>query len=107
MQGEYGRRWLKRNRAKKTEWAYFDRLKKVFGLSRGQHAQMLVEQDHKCAICGMSAAESKRRFAVDHDHETNQVRGLLCHHCNTGLGAFMDTPDLLQRAIDYLKVWGR
>jgi hypothetical protein len=42
-------------------------------------------------------------LAVDHDHETKHVRGLLCANCNTALGKFHDNPDLLYRAADYLR----
>jgi len=43
------------------------------------------------------------RLAVDHDHKNGEVRGLLCHRCNVGLGNFQDNPELLLKAYKYLK----
>lgn len=55
-----------------------------------------------CDICGKYPSD-KRRHAIDHCHTTNTVRGLLCDTCNKGLGLFYDNPELLQKAIDYLR----
>ena len=63
---------------------------------------MSEAQDNRCAICGCSDTTKARRLAVDHDHETNTVRALLCHHCNTGLGNFGDNIGLMWKAIRYL-----
>ena len=53
-----------------------------------------------CGICGDPPKE--KRLCIDHDHNTGIVRGLLCHTCNTGLGMFRDSPDLMLKAIAYL-----
>lgn len=50
-----------------------------------------------CTICGDEAP-----LVVDHDHKTNQIRGMLCNRCNKGLGLFRDNPDLLEYARIYL-----
>lgn len=63
---------------------------------------MSAEQGGVCAICG-GTNPSGHRLAVDHDHETRRVRGLLCHACNAGIGKLRDSPDLLRKAIDYLE----
>jgi len=73
-----------------------------FGITPEQYAQLLVEQEHVCAICKGSDS-SGRALAVDHDHTTGEIRGLLCSRCNPGLGQFQDDPTLLQAAIDYLR----
>ena len=52
-------------------------------------------------ICGGSCG-SGRRLAVDHNHTTGKVRGLLCSNCNTLLGKAKDNVNILQAAIDYL-----
>jgi hypothetical protein len=63
-----------------------------------------VSQGGRCAICGK--VPRSRRLAVDHDHKTGEVRGLLCASgdfgCNKGLGYFNDDPELLRRAYEYL-----
>lgn len=61
-------------------------------------------QDGKCAICFVELKTLPRKQVhADHCHDSDQPRGVLCHHCNTGLGAFRDDPERLARAIEYLK----
>jgi len=61
---------------------------------------MLDEQEGRCKIC---RAEFEDAPHVDHDHETREVRGLLCHHCNTGIGLFRHDVKILKQAISYLR----
>ena len=66
------------------------------------YEHLLERQDGACGICGRDPDEMARSLAVDHDHLTGMVRGLLCINCNSGLGQFKDSPDLLIRAAEYL-----
>lgn len=63
---------------------------------------MLESQGHKCRICGVPRSDVNRDLAVDHCHETNRIRGLLCMLCNIGLGYFKDNSEVLASAIRYL-----
>jgi hypothetical protein len=82
-------------------------LRSVFGLEYRDYVSMYVDQSGACWICGIKLAKYKnddgiQTACVDHDHATGEIRGLLCRKCNVGLGHFDDSPDLLDRAIEYL-----
>ena len=80
-------------------------LKRKYGISLGDYERMLDAQGGGCAICGKRPDEQMRydRYLhVDHDHETGEVRGLLCDQHNLLLGRFNDDPELMRRAADYL-----
>lgn len=68
---------------------------------------LYVIQSGKCAICNKQISEeliSKRYgLAIDHCHDSNKIRGLLCYSCNSGIGLFHDNVEYLQNAINYLK----
>ena len=74
---------------------------KTYGLEAGEYARLLAQQDGRCAICMKRAVT--RRLAVDHDHETNEVRGLLCFRCNHFLGQWEFDPIVVYNAIEYLR----
>lgn len=74
-----------------------------FGLDAAAAAALYETQNNRCAICGCTEAENGKYFAVDHDHATGAVRGLLCSQCNSGLGYFRDSPVNLSTAISYLQ----
>lgn len=86
---------------RKANWARSAKLRKVYGLEKGEYEVMLAEQGGRCAICGTDEPGA-RSFCVDHDHATSEVRGLLCNDCNVGLGFYRDDPDRLLAAATYL-----
>lgn len=85
-------------------------LKRKYGMTRGDYDRMLEEQGGGCAICGETnpgcrnphAKKTRTAFAVDHDHGTGNVRGLLCDDCNQALGRMKDNPSTLVAAAAYL-----
>lgn len=76
------------------------------GVSRflppAQYNKLLAIQGNQCAICGRTPEEEKQRLAIDHCHNTNEVRGVLCTKCNLGISYFADRQDLLLAAVKYL-----
>jgi len=78
-------------------------LLREYGLTQEGFYKLLASQKGRCAICKTRNPKGKGTWHVDHDHETREVRGLLCHNCNTGLGRFEDSPETLEAAVKYLK----
>lgn len=78
-------------------------LKKSFGIGIQEYNNLLAQQGFQCAICKVESCASGRNFAVDHDHKTGVIRGLLCKFCNTALGQFKDDQKILLNAIQYLE----
>ncbi len=74
---------------------------KRYGITIDEYDTLLRSQNGVCAICSREPVDGQR-LAVDHDHKTGKVRGLLCFKCNTGLGHLGDSLDTLKRAVDYL-----
>lgn len=95
----YQRDWYEANKdqqaAKNREARY--------GLTVAQHDELLSKQHGLCAICKTATPAGKGTWHVDHCHASGNVRGLLCHHCNVGLGHFKDTPETLRQAAEYLE----
>lgn len=79
-------------------------LVRKYGISSEQYREILLKQGNKCAVCKLKQPEHSKRFAVDHDHKSNKVRGLLCMNCNRAIGLMKDSPEILKSAINYLKV---
>jgi len=91
---EYDREWRAANpdRVLKNSrrWQAMTR----YGMTLDEYEKFLARP---CMICGDPAE------VVDHGHDTGKVRGALCHHCNRGLGFFLDDEDRLLSAIQYLR----
>jgi len=79
-----------------------ERAAKRHNISLSLYESLLEIHKGCCGICG-NPCPTKRSLAVDHDHATGTVRGLLCQRCNHGIGLFHDNPDRLRKAADYLE----
>ena len=95
----------RQNREKKKEaygnTRYFRDARVKYGISKENYTQLWGNQGGRCKICENDLTVGQRPH-IDHCHKTGKVRGLLCHNCNRGLGAFKDNPDFLLLACDYL-----
>jgi hypothetical protein len=78
-------------------------LKVNYGITTEQYNQMFELQEGKCLICGKHQSELDRPLCVDHNHETEKVRGLICNFCNLILGFANDDIIILENAIKYIK----
>lgn len=79
------------------------RLLRVYGITAAQYDSLLAGQDHSCKICFRHEDEFKTRLAVDHDHHTGEIRGLLCAYCNHRLVGRWRDAELLRRIADYVE----
>lgn len=75
-------------------------LKRKYGITLEVYQILFEQQNGVCAICKRS--EERRTLAVDHNHKTGKVRGLLCGSCNRALGLFNDDPEILATAREYV-----
>jgi hypothetical protein len=104
----YAREYYQRNRKRQrhVKVAY------KFGLSADQYEAMIEKQGNVCAICHEpehrvdGKSKRLRELAVDHNHQTGKVRGLLCNACNAALGGFGDNVERLFSAAEYLREHG-
>lgn len=78
-------------------------LKCKYGIEKDVYQKMLLDQDYSCAICNTHVDKYDKNLSVDHNHNTSEVRGLLCSNCNSALGLFSESIDVLQSAIKYLE----
>lgn len=74
-------------------------LRHLYGITRAQRDALILHQDGLCAIC----KDPLVRPHTDHCHATGKVRGILCHHCNTGIGSLRESPRIFAAALDYLE----
>jgi hypothetical protein len=101
-------RWASRSPKKRLH----QHLKYKYGVTEEKLIETLDKQNNACAICKESLPdllvyENRRRgYAIDHNHDSGEFRGVLCTNCNTLLGMAKDNKDILLAAIDYLETNG-
>lgn len=99
-------------------------LRRLYGITPEEYDALRAKQDYRCAIClrhedELTSRNSGRprldgkpstppvKLHVDHDHGTNEIRGLLCGTCNLGIANFDEQVDRMMLAIQYVQVWSR
>ena len=85
-------------------------LKKKYGIDSEDFETIWIAFYGKCGICNKKLQRPEQRqgqgldtVAVDHDHLTGNIRGLLCSACNKGIGFLKDDPILLEKAAEWCK----
>jgi hypothetical protein len=94
------------SKSEQTKWYY----KRKYNITIEQRNHLLEKQNGRCAICyslidfhdGCRGSRTGNSAVIDHCHGKGHIRGVLCGHCNTGLGAFKDNINNLSIAIEYL-----
>lgn len=74
-----------------------------YGITFAQRDTIFEAQGRVCGCCGSPTPQGKRGWAMDHDHVTGRIRGVVCQKCNFGLGHFDDDPTKLHAAVRYLE----
>jgi hypothetical protein len=89
---------------KKTKEEYRENnLRWLYKIGNEDYERMLADQDGTCAACPATPDTQRHgRLHVDHDHVTGEVRGLLCHNCNTSIGLLNEDVARLSALITYL-----
>jgi len=97
--------WNKQSRQEKRSRA----LRSRYGISLEDLNQMLEDRDYRCDICNVhkpirlnSKSQQKRQLYIDHNHDTGEVRGLLCPRCNNFISYLENTPSLFYKGLNYL-----
>ena len=94
------------SRAANKKWS----IKSKYGITPEEYREMLLFQNGVCAICQKPETAMRngsfKDLAIDHNHSTGKVRGLLCSRCNMGIGYLMDNAENLRRAADYCEMSG-
>lgn len=104
---EYGRRYRETHREQAREHRKSTgrgvTLKMRYGITLEDFNAILEAQNNTCAICLTPySEETSKRFCVDHNHRTGQVRGILCKNCNLALGFALENIDTLLKMAEYL-----
>ena len=89
----------KKNPEKSRNWNLISK----YGITGKDYDILWHLQGEKCAVCGKKRQLGQKRFSLDHDHTTGQVRGILCMSCNGALGVLGDDVNSLEKVIQYLR----
>ncbi len=100
---KYTTEWARENKDRIAISSRKANLKRNFGITEEQYNVLLKQQNYRCAICDKHQDEFKKRLAVDHNHFTKEIRGLLCSYCNHNLVARHRDGSLLRKMADYVE----
>ena len=107
---EYMKAWREKNsdhvneyskayyhKTKHNRKVYINSVKRLYNVTEEDIKKLL--ETEQCECCG----DTSGNYVVDHDHETEAVRGFLCNSCNKALGFAKDNPETLRNMANYLE----
>ncbi len=90
--------WAQNNPEKRRLQSFKSHIRKKYGISLDEYNNLLVDAENRCESCGRESP-----LVIDHNHETGQIRGILCWNCNVAAGHCGDDAELLYCLADYMK----
>lgn len=103
--------WVKKHPEQVSKYSRRSKIENGYGLPIEEYEKMLKKCKGKCEICGRvpdiidNRTGLPRNLHIDHDHETDEVRGLLCSRCNTAIGSLGEDINVVKKLLVYLKKW--
>lgn len=82
-------------------------LKSRYGIDQNDYEGLLIDQNFCCAICGIKEKDTNKGLYLDHDHETDEIRGLLCNPCNLAIGLIKHNIENSKKMTQYLEKYER
>lgn len=95
--------WAEANKDKRAVTHRKSALKQKYGITPEQYDELFEKQSGCCAICERHQSEFNQRLAVDHNHKTREIRGLLCNYCNHRVVGRHTDGVKLRRIADYIE----
>lgn len=100
---ERNKKWALENPEKARYHSRKKLLGQKYNMTIEEHDALFAAQNFSCAACGSETPNSKKGWSTDHCHASGIVRGILCHHCNVGIGHAKDNIEVLRMWISYLE----
>lgn len=100
---ERNRIWAAANPEKARHHSRKKLLGKKYNMTIEEHDALFASQGFACGACGSPSPSSKKGWSTDHCHKTGVVRGIVCHHCNIGIGHAKDNIETIRLWISYLE----
>lgn len=100
---ERNKKWALANPEQARHHSRKKLLRKKYDMTIEQHDALFASQGFACGACGSPEPNSKKGWSTDHCHESGVVRGIVCHHCNIGLGHAKDSIATLHKWVAYLE----
>lgn len=101
---EAQKRYRENNLQKTKQMSRKNHIKRKFGLSIEEYESILNSQNKVCAVC-QEKCHTGYNLAVDHNHKTGKIRGLLCKNCNTAIGLLKENIQVIENVIIYLSFY--